>query len=135
VVADLAGLARGFGQVAAADEYRDVREAGFAHPGLVGGEGRLESALLGAGVVAKVGAEGVYGVGWTAADGSPRGFAVKAADGAVRGVAAFTVAVLARLGVVAADVWSPPPPLGGGQPVGEVRPVPAALDVLTAGAV
>lgn len=133
VAAPLTGLARGFGRVATAAEYRPIREAGLAHPDLVGGEGRLESALLGAGVVAKVGAEGVYGIGWTAADGSPRGFAVKATDGATRGVAAFALALLETLGVVPAGIWTPETPLGGGGPVGEVRPT-GALEVLAAGA-
>ncbi|GGI07618.1 asparaginase [Egicoccus halophilus] len=132
VAVELAGLARAFGRIAVDDDHRPVREAGFAHPGLVGGEGRLESALLGAGVVAKVGAEGVYGVGWQAADGSPRGFAVKATDGATRGVAALTVALLTALGVVPADVWVAPPPLGGGEPVGAVRATATALDRLAA---
>ncbi|MFA9444104.1 asparaginase [Egicoccus sp. AB-alg6-2] len=133
VSTELVGLARAFGRVAVDEEFRSIREAGFAHPQLVGGEGRLESALLGAGVVAKVGAEGVYGVGWVGPDGGPRGFAVKAVDGATRGVAALTVALLETLGVVGPDVWSPPPPLGGGAPVGTVRPT-EALGRLAAGA-
>ncbi|MFP4312410.1 MAG: asparaginase, partial [Nitriliruptoraceae bacterium] len=83
--------------------------------------GRLESALLAAGTVAKVGAEGVYGVGFVAADGTPLGLVVKAADGAPRGVAAAVAGVLEQAGVVPAGTWSPPPPLGGGRPVGEVR--------------
>lgn len=98
-----------------------VREAGLAHPLLVGGEGRLESALLAAGVVAKVGAEGVYAAGWTAADGSDWGLACKATDGATRGVAAATIAVLEGFGVVPVGTWSPSPQLGGGAPVGRVR--------------
>ncbi|MFA9432349.1 asparaginase [Egicoccus sp. AB-alg2] len=132
VAVQLSALARAFGRVATDDRFEAVREAGFTHPELVGGQGRLESALLAAGVVAKVGAEGVYGVGWTGPDGGPRGFAVKATDGATRGVAALTIHLLAQLGVVDAGVWSPPPPLGGGNPVGVVRPT-AAVDRLTAG--
>ncbi|MBS3939736.1 MAG: asparaginase [Actinobacteria bacterium] len=133
VAVALTGLARGFARAASADDYRPIREAGFAHPGLVGGEGRLESALLGAGLVAKVGAEGVYGVGWTTADGSPRGFAVKATDGSTRGVAAFTLALLEMLGVVGPGIWTPETPLGGGVPVGSIRPT-AAIEVLVDGA-
>ena len=125
VAVELVGLARMFAQVAGHERFRAVREAGFAHPELVGGQGRLETALLAAGAVAKVGAEGIYGVGWLAPDGGPRGFAVKATDGATRGVAALTVGLLRELGVIDGDVWSPPPPLGGGQPVGVVRPTDA----------
>jgi hypothetical protein len=95
----------------------------------VGGQGRLESALLAAGVVAKVGAEGVYAVGFTAADGTPAGLAIKAADGSVRGVAAVVAAVLERAGIVPPGTWAPPPPLGGGRPVGEVRPTAVVEEV------
>lgn len=129
VAVALTGLARGFARGATADDYRPIREAGFTHPGLVGGEGRLESALLAAGVLAKVGAEGVYGIGWAAADGSPRGFAIKATDGATRGVAAFALALLETIGVVPPDTWSPEVPLGGGRPVGVIRPT-GALELL-----
>jgi transcriptional regulator with XRE-family HTH domain len=80
---------------------------GWRSPLLVGGEGRLESALLAAGVVAKVGAEGVFAAGWRAADGTPRGLAVKAEDGADRAATVAAHAVLVAAGVVAADVWSP----------------------------
>ncbi|MEX2503952.1 MAG: asparaginase [Egicoccus sp.] len=132
VAVSLTGLARGFARAASAEDYRPIREAGFVHPGLVGGEGRLESALLGAGVLAKVGAEGVYGIGWTTADGSPRGFAVKATDGATRGVAAFALALLETLEVVPAGIWDPETPLGAGRPVGAVRPT-GALEALAAG--
>ena len=97
----------------------------MAQPQLVGGEGRLESALLAAGVMAKVGAEGSYAVGWRDRDGRPGGLAVKAADGSTRGVAAAAIALLEQLGVVPEGVWEPPPPLGGGAPVGQVRAAPA----------
>lgn len=133
VAVALTGLANGFTRAAGAEEYRTIREAGFAHPGLVGGEGRLETALLGAGVVAKVGAEGVYGIGWITPDGDPRGLAVKATDGSTRGVAAFVFALLETLGVVPPGIWTPETPLGGGRPVGAVRPT-GALEVLAAGA-
>jgi L-asparaginase II len=121
VAAPLAVLARGFATLAVAPRYAAVRAAGFAHPDLVGGDGRLESALLAAGVVAKIGAEGVFAAGWVGRDGTGRGLAVKVADGAARGATAATVAVLADLGVAPPGTWSPPPPLGGGVAQGQVR--------------
>ncbi len=121
VAVPLAHLASGFAKLAIEPRFSRVRDAGRAHPDLVGGQGRLESALLSARVLAKVGAEGVYGVGWLDTDGRPWGLAVKAVDGAVRGVAAVTIAVLASVGVVPAATWSPPPPLGGGRPAGALR--------------
>ncbi len=123
VVTRLTGLAGGFRQLAADPRWRRVREAGLAHPPLVGGTGRVESALLAAGVTAKVGAEGVYGAGWHD-DRGAHGVAVKAEDGNVRGAAVALVAVLARRGVVAGDVWAPPPVTGGDDVVGSVRAAP-----------
>jgi L-asparaginase II len=117
----LSRLATAYAALAGDPRFRAVRDAGFEHPDLVGGKGRLETALLSAGVLAKVGAEGVYAAGWLAEDGSPRGLAIKGADGAPRGSAAAMTTVLVDLGVVAAGCWSPPPPLGGGEPVGVVR--------------
>jgi L-asparaginase II len=121
VAAPLDVLARAYASFAVAPRYAPVREAGLTHPELVGGEGRLESALLAAGVVAKIGAEGVFAAGWVGRDGAGRGLAVKAADGAARGATAVTIAVLTDLGVVPPDTWYPPPPLGGGVAQGEVR--------------
>lgn len=121
IAAPLWSLATAYAGLANLPRGQRVRDAGLAHPLLVGGEGRLESALLDAGVVAKVGAEGVYAVGWTAADGGSWALACKATDGSTRGVAAATITLLARLGVVPARTWSPPAPLGGGVPVGSVR--------------
>jgi len=121
VVVPLHRLAAGFAGLVAAGRFRRVRQAGLARPDLVGGEGRLETALLGVGVVAKVGAEGVYGVGWVANDGRPWGLAIKAVDGSPRGVAAVTAEILTAAGVVPSGTWTPPPPLGGGVPAGQIR--------------
>jgi L-asparaginase II len=131
VAVPLHRLAAGFADLAAADRFERVRRAGTAHPELVGGEGRLETALLGVGVIAKVGAEGVYGVGWVAADGRPWGLAIKAVDGAARGVAAATAEILTATGVVPPGIWAPPPPLGGGVPAGRVQGT-AVLSAVTA---
>jgi L-asparaginase II len=124
-------LAGGFADLAVAPRFEAVRSAGLAHPDLVGGEGRLETALLGVGVVAKIGAEGVFAAGWTNTDGQPFGLAVKAADGAHRASTAATAALLIAAGVVPEGTWEPPPPLGGGEPQGVVRPS-AELQALAA---
>lgn len=133
----LVGLARGFaglvgddavvdgagdGADDAADMAGRIRSAGFAHPGLVGGEGRAESALLAAGIVAKPGAEGVFGAGAVDGAGDRIGIAVKVLDGSARGAATAAVGVLQALGLVAPGVWAAPAPTGGGRPVGAVRP-------------
>ncbi len=123
VVTRLTGLADGYRQLVADPRWARVREAGLAHPPLVGGTGRVESALLAAGVVAKVGAEGVYGAGWQD-DRGAHGVAVKAEDGNTRGAAVALVAVLAQRGVVPEDVWTPPPVTGGEDVVGAVRAGP-----------
>ena len=120
VVLPLRGLADGYRRLASEDRWARVRTAGLAHPGLVGGEGRVETALLEAGVVAKFGAEGVYGAGWVDDDGA-HGIALKAEDGSMRGAAVALVALLAARGVVPADVWSPPTITGGDEVVGRVR--------------
>ncbi len=126
VVLPLSGLADGFRRLVAEDRWERVVSAGLEHPGLVGGEGRVESALLAAGVVAKVGAEGVYGAAWRDDDGT-HGIAVKSEDGETRGAAVALVAVLADRGVVPADVWAPPPITGGDDVVGVVRVAPGVI--------
>jgi L-asparaginase II len=120
----LVRLAAGFASLHGDDRWCRVRHAGHAHPGLVGGTGRLETALLGVGVTAKSGAEGVFAAGWRAPDGSPRGLAVKIEDGASRAATAASIAALVGGGVVDASTWSPAPVLGGGRPAGAVRAVP-----------
>jgi L-asparaginase II len=129
VAVPLQRLAVGFAGLAVADRFRRVRQSGLVHPGLVGGEGRLETALLAVGVVAKVGAEGVYGVGWVAHDGRPWGLAIKSVDGAARGAAAVVAEILTVTGVVPSGTWMPPPPLGGGVPAGQIRATDGIAEV------
>ncbi len=81
----LGAVARAFGRLAAGELGPGgdrVADAMRAHPGLVAFEGALDTELMLAedGLVAKIGAEGVLGVGLP--DG--RGLAVKVADGAMR---------------------------------------------------
>lgn len=119
-------LASGFRALWLEDRWSRVRRAGLARPGMVGGEGRLECALLRVGVLAKVGAEGVYGAAWR--DGTDVwGVAVKGEDGNVRGAASALHGLLAEAGVIAADIWTPETVLGGGRVQGRVRPSPEVL--------
>lgn len=109
-----------------------VVEAGFDHPNLVGGRGRIESVLLGHGVVAKVGADGVYGAGREGV-----GVAVKVDGGNLDAAGVALQAVATHLGWFPGDAWQAEPVRGGGAPTGRVRPsVPlrdltAMLDSLT----
>lgn len=122
IATPLAALAGGFLRLVTDERYRVVREAGIACPGLVGGADRLESVLLAAGVVAKPGAEGVFGAAWLDAAGAPWAVAVKVEDGASRASSVALQAVVSALGVDRAAEWTPPPVLGGGEPEGVVRP-------------
>nr|WP_246306314.1 asparaginase [Allobranchiibius huperziae] len=122
----LAGLARAFGRIAAADEATHegrVAHAIRAHPEYLGGTRRDVTALIRAvpGAVAKDGAEAVYAVGLP--DG--RGFAVKIADGSQRARQVVMAALLRSAGVDSPglDEIADVPVLGHGQPVGAVLPV------------
>lgn len=132
VAVPLARLARAYAALVSEERWSQVREAGLAHPRLVGGVDRLETALLEVGVVAKIGAEGVFAAGWVDRRGRARGLAVKAEDGAPRAATAATVELLEALGVVRGDLWRPPAPQGGGRPVGRVRAAPAVVELANA---
>jgi L-asparaginase II len=129
VAVPLSRLARAFASLAVDERWERVRRAGYAHPRIVGGIDRLETALLAQGIVAKIGAEGVFAAGWTDERGRARGIAVKAEDGAPRAATAATVELLEAIGVVRRDLWRPAAPLGGGRPVGQVRAAPAVLEL------
>jgi L-asparaginase II len=122
----LTGLARAFQRLALADadspEGR-VARAIRDHPRWLGGTRRDVSELLAGvpGLVAKDGAEAVY----AAALPDGRAVALKIDDGGQRARPPVMAAALRRLGVEAPvlDAQLTAPLLGGGQPVGEVRPV------------
>ena len=126
----LTGLARAFATLAVGGgNERRTAEAMRAHPELVGGPGREVTRLMEGipGLVAKDGAEGVF----AAALPDGRAAAVKIADGANRAAVPALVAALRVLGVsapVLAELGTAPV-LGGGVPVGELRPT----DLLTGG--
>lgn len=125
----LTGLARAFGRLAISGDPAETRVSAAirAHPEYVSGTRRDELALHRGlpGIVAKAGAESVYAVGLP--DG--RGVALKIDDGSTRGRAVAMAGVLQRLGLVAdvLEAQSHVPVLGGGRPVGEVRPYAPTL--------
>jgi L-asparaginase II len=127
----LVGLATAFRQLATAAEGpgRRVADAIRAHPEFASGSRRDEAALLRAvpGAIGKAGAESCYAV--ALADG--RAVALKTDDGAARVRPVLMAAVLERLGVpdeegVDGDAvrrTGVVELLGGGRPVGCLRPV------------
>ena len=122
----LTGLARAFARIATAPagsaEAR-VATAIRAHPNWLGGTRRDVSALIAAvpGIIAKDGAEAVY----AAALPDGRAIALKIDDGGQRARSPVMVAALRHLGVdvYALDEFATAPLLGGGERVGEIRPV------------
>jgi L-asparaginase II len=121
----LTGLARAFAELATGNgSSRRTAEAMRAHPDLVGGEGREVTRLLTGipGLVAKDGAEGVFAAALP--DGAAA--AVKVADGANRAAVPALVGALRALGVQAPvlEELGTVPVLGGGVPVGQLRPRP-----------
>lgn len=100
----LAGLARAFARLATGDELtperaaacRRIVQACWAHPDLVAGAGRLDTAVMGrlAGrVLVKSGAEGVY---CGALPEHGLGFVLKIDDGAKRAAEAAVVSLVSR---------------------------------------
>jgi L-asparaginase II len=102
-----------------------------AHPLLVGGTGRPVTELPpdADGLVCKDGAEGV----WAAALPDGRAFAAKITDGNGRALGPLLAAVLATWGFDGPAVrrWAALPVLGGGLPVGELRPAEQLLSLLS----
>jgi L-asparaginase II len=118
------GLATAFRALVLAEPgsaERRVADAMRAHPFLVAGTGRDDTALMQAvpGLIAKAGAEGVG----AAATADGRAVAVKVSDGAERARLPVLLSALGLLGVDVADrpELRNPVVLGHGEPVGEVR--------------
>jgi L-asparaginase II len=122
----LAGLARAFGRLVLAapgTPERRVADAIRAHPTWTSGTSRDEALLMAGvpGLLGKAGAECVYAV--ALADG--RAVALKVEDGHPRTRPVVMSAALRRLGVEAPVVaeLGRVVLLGGGRPVGELRPL------------
>lgn len=128
VALPLVALARGFARLTHEEAFAAVVRAGFAFPGLVGGQGRAETALLAAGVVAKPGAEGVFGLTFTTPDLGTVAIAVKVEDGAGRAAAEAAVALVRAFHGPEVD-WDSPEPMGGGLPQGHVRATSAIAEL------
>ena len=129
--ASLTGLARAFHALVTArpgSSERRVADAIATHPTYVSGTRRDEAALLRSipGAIAKAGAESCYALGLP--DG--RAVALKVDDGSNRARPVVMAAALRRMGVdhasgVDADALNATghvPVMGGGRPVGELRP-------------
>lgn len=129
----LLGLATAFARLTSPANATDSAEARVAqamraHPFLIAGSNRPTTTLMRAidGLVAKDGADGVYAAGL--ADG--RAVALKIRDGAERPLAVALVAALDHLGAtsgigtdeLAIAALRTRTILGGGEPVGEIRP-------------
>jgi L-asparaginase II len=126
--ASLTGLARAFQALVTAapgSVERTVADAMRAHPELVAGTGAAagDTRLMAGvpGLLAKHGAEGVAAV----AVPEVGAVALKIDDGAARARLPVLVSALRRLGVAAPvlDELAGTPVLGGGEPVGAVRPL------------
>lgn len=122
----LTGLARAYLRLVSAETgtvERTVADAMRAYPELVGGTRADDTRLMRGvpGLLAKVGAEGVI----AAAVPGVGAVALKVDDGAARARMPVLVAALRRLGVEAPVLaeYAEVPLLGGGLPVGSVRPV------------
>ena len=127
-VLPLAAMARAFLATLETPEH----DAMLAHPFLVGGTERLDTAVLEAGVLTKAGAEGLSCAAGRVqiehgpvAIGTPLGVAVKARDGSIRGRTPALLGVLAALGLLDAEAVpeaiAHPPTLGGGRHVGRAE--------------
>ncbi|MEO3779705.1 asparaginase [Micromonospora sp. B11E3] len=122
----LTGLARAYLRLVSGEPgsvERTVADAMRAHPEIVGGTWAEDTRLMRGlpGVLAKIGAEGVI----AAALPGVGAVALKIDDGAGRARMPVLVSALRRLGVQAPvlDEYAEQPLLGGGVPVGAVRPV------------
>ena len=130
----LAGLARAFGAVVQSSpgtDSRAVADAMRGYPAWMSGTRRPEAAFMAAvpGLLMKPGADGVSA--FALADG--RACAIKIDDGGQRAIPAIAARLLLDLlaadPVAGADLaalerLATVPVLGGGQPVGEIRPLP-----------
>ncbi|WP_320069497.1 asparaginase [Micromonospora sp. RTGN7] len=122
----LTGLARAYLRLVSGEPGspgRTVADAMRAYPEIVGGTWAEDSRLMRGlpGALAKIGAEGVI----AAALPGVGAVAVKIDDGATRARMPVLVSALRRLGArgPVLDEYAAPPLLGGGVPVGAVRPL------------
>jgi L-asparaginase II len=89
------GLARAIGKVAATEP--EIVEAMLDNPWAVGDTKSMDALVMQHGMIAKIGAEGVFVIGLK----SGHGVAVKIADGSLRSAALVAIALLHRNGLIA----------------------------------
>lgn len=130
----LAAIARGFAAASGDAAFRRAQDAMAAHPFLVAGTGRFDTALLevaGAGLTAKIGGAAV----WAAVvRPSGPGIAIKLESGGGEAIPVVAIAVLQQLGVLASDLPERIRPFArltlrnwSGREVGEIRADPVEL--------
>ena len=130
----LATIARGFAVASADAAFRRAQDAMAAHPFLVAGTGRFDTALLevaGAGLTAKIGGAAVWAA--VVRPGGP-GIAIKLESGGGEAIPVVAIAVLQQLGVLSSDLPQRLRPFAtltvrnwAGRDVGEIRAEPLAL--------
>ena len=130
----LASIARGFAVASSDAGFRRAQDAMAAHPFVVAGTGRFDTALLevaGARLTAKIGGAGVWAA--VVRPGGP-GIAIKLEAGAGEAIPVVATAVLQNLGVLPADLPDRLLPFAkvtlrnwAGRGVGEIRPEPFAM--------
>lgn len=137
----LLGLACGFATAASDPAFQRCQDAMAAHPFLVAGTRKFDTALLeaaGTTLTAKIGGAAVW-----AAVGRPSGpgIAVKLEAGASEAIPVVAIAVLQRLGLLNADLPAGLQPFArlplqnwAGTVVGEIVPEPAAIESMAAAA-
>ena len=127
-VLGLRHIATGFARLAGGTtpQLARVRSAMTARPDLVGGPPATDTQLMQADsrVVAKRGAEAVFGAGVAVSD-QRLGIVVKITDGSVRADAPVVATVLSALGCTVPKDVARPPVLGGGRVQGELAVDPA----------
>jgi L-asparaginase II len=130
----LTAIARGFAVASADAAFRRAQDAMAAHPFLVAGTGRFDTALLeaaGAGLTAKIGGAAVWAA--VVRPGGP-GIAIKLESGGGEAIPVVVIALLRQLGVLASDLPERLRPFAtltmrnwAGRDVGEIRAEPVEL--------
>lgn len=117
------GLARAIAKFSATDT--DVVEAMLAHPWAVGDTNSMDALVMKHGMVAKIGAEGVFVIGLK----SGHGVAVKIADGSLRAAPLVALALLHRNSLIDDSAYAElttalaVKSLGGSEVVGELKAI------------
>ena len=130
----LSAIARGFAAASADPAFQRAQDAMAAHPFLVAGTGRFDTALLGVGgtrLTAKIGGAAVWAA--VVRPGGP-GIAVKLEAGGAEAIPVVAIAVLQSLDVLGAELPDRLRPFAtlpvrnwAGRDVGDIRAEPVAL--------